>query len=55
MAFVYRFLDKVEVLKLDIPGLPGDSTIDEEFKKAKRLYPSIHSCDGFFIVKMVKK
>jgi ribosomal RNA methyltransferase Nop2 len=48
-------LDKVEIIEQNIPGIPGQDTIHPDLEKARRLLPSIHGCDGFFIVTLEKR
>ncbi|MHA2249701.1 MAG: RsmB/NOP family class I SAM-dependent RNA methyltransferase [Candidatus Kariarchaeaceae archaeon] len=51
---ITQVLGKVTVLDLEVPGLQGFSQIHPDLVKAKRLLPSIHKCDGFFIIKLQK-
>lgn len=48
-------LDQFEITTTNIPGISGNSSIHPEFLKVKRLLPSTHFCDGFFIAKLRKR
>ena len=51
---LYSLLEQFELENINIPGISGVNTIHDEFVKAKRLLPSTHHCDGFFIAKLRK-
>ncbi len=51
---IEKVLNKVTIEKLQVEGQEGFSSIHPEFIKTKRLLPSVHMCDGFFIAKLVK-
>lgn len=51
---LYPLREQFKIESIDIPGLSGVETIHEEFTKTKRLLPSTHYCDGFFIAKLKK-
>ncbi len=52
---VNKFLDQVSIEKITISGDSGLVDFDRSFINARRLLPSKHYCDGFFIVKLRKK
>jgi ribosomal RNA methyltransferase Nop2 len=52
---IAEVLDKVEIVEQEIPGIPGQDTIHPDLERARRLLPSIHGCDGFFIVTLEKR
>ncbi|MCE7736224.1 MAG: RsmB/NOP family class I SAM-dependent RNA methyltransferase [Candidatus Heimdallarchaeota archaeon] len=51
---LFPLKDKFKIEKINIPGISGVKSIHEEFGKTKRLLPSTHHCDGFFIAKLRK-
>ena len=51
---LYPLRDQFKVEEINIPGISGVKTIHEEFVKTRRLLPSTHHCDGFFIAKLRK-
>lgn len=51
---VNHFLNKVQIKSINISGQEGNDKISSEFINARRLVPSLHKCDGFFIVKLEK-
>lgn len=51
---LYPLRDHFKVEEINIPGISGVKTIHEEFVKTRRLLPSTHHCDGFFIAKLRK-
>ncbi|MDH5401968.1 MAG: RsmB/NOP family class I SAM-dependent RNA methyltransferase [Candidatus Heimdallarchaeota archaeon] len=50
-----QFRDQIEIQEINIPGDCGLNSINDEFIKTKRLIPSKHKCDGFFICKFEVK
>jgi NOL1/NOP2/sun family putative RNA methylase len=50
-----NLFEQFSVEQINIPGNPGLQTIHQEFSKTKRLLPSQHYCDGFFIAKLQKR
>ncbi|MCH8905884.1 MAG: RsmB/NOP family class I SAM-dependent RNA methyltransferase [Candidatus Heimdallarchaeota archaeon] len=52
---VQNILGDVTIESIDIPGYAGIGEINPLFERAKRLLPSSHGCDGFFIIKIRKR